>query len=121
MYTIDGALFISELDNYEMGCIETAANMHVELHIKESTLPNLIDELKRQFNIKNNEEMSFNSCDELGRIDISFTSLKPHSFERASAGSFEKFKRNEVKLYINTYSVYVEKIEAVDLSLLNFN
>ena len=112
MFLIKGAIATSEKDIFDKGCVETVKHEHLDLDLQAETLELLINELKVYFNVKSNTDLSINACDEQGRIDIDWHSLKPLNYSRVSKANWLKFTANEIScLYLNRISVQVEQIQ----------
>lgn len=118
MYYIKGAIWHTEKYNWEHGCdYETAQSQSVEFNITAESLEECIRELKVQTYSKN-IELDFNSCDEQGRIDIQWSSLKPFSFNRFNSKSdkYNSFVNGYIDCYLNIFSIVVEQSCHADLS-----
>lgn len=104
--------FVGE-DNYEEGEIKSSTSFKtldndfystsLEV-IKEKT----IEELLKRGYIYNNINIDLNACEELGRIDVTFTSSKPNKYCKPENKDETLFVINKLNLYNITLSFYVD-------------
>ena len=111
-YKVNSFIWHCEEDNFENGCDpETSETNTGEMGISSNKLTDVLEAVKLQLGCKNNDEIELNACEEDGRIDFQFMSLKPFSVFRASDKSLSKFRSGDINLYFNCVSVYVDTVE----------
>lgn len=104
--------FVGE-DNYEEGEIKSSTFFKTLDNDFYSTSLALVKEviieslLKKGYADKD-IDISLNSCEELGRIEINFISTKEKTYSPANKKHFELFKEGKIKLYNITlcFNVY---------------
>jgi len=110
----------SEEDIYSEGCQPESANYNFGKDIfVTDTVERLVRKCQDFCGSDSKEDLQFNSCDEIGRLDISI--MEDSDATKASARQIEEWKQGNCRLWSSTYTFQIEKIQAepVDLSILN--
>ncbi len=115
-YQIDGFLKMSEQDIYNDGCQPDTSNTYwIDHLIQNCSLDGLIDGIK-SFTDAENDDLSLNSCDEIGRIDAQV--METSGGIKANDRDFDLWKQGKIDLYLVTYSCQVKLINETDVDLL---
>ncbi len=113
-YLISGGVWHCEEDHFYQGCLpDTCQSTAFEIEIKGDTLKEALNRLYELTNSKKSECL-FNSCDDIGRIDIQWSSLAPFSYSRVSGGKVKQFNLGKIHFFSNTLIVNAEKTEDVN-------
>lgn len=115
-YQIAGFLKITEEDIYDDGCQpDTTIHTEVDIILRGGTLEELVNEILKFFGVEK-DSVDFNSCDEVGRVDVSI--LENKYGYAANESEVSGWENGNVRLWLANYSGYVERIysESVDLS-----
>lgn len=114
-YLADGWAKFSEEDIYSDGCQPNTGSMYGgEEAWKAGTIEELIEQLL-SFTGGEREDIQLNSCDEVGRIDISV--MEDENGNRATRQQIEDWKEARIKLWDCIYTFRVERIQAEDVNL----
>jgi hypothetical protein len=114
-YQANGWAKFYEEDIYNEGCIpHTGGIIDGNELFKADTLDGLLNELIA-FTGANYEDIQLNSCDEVGRVDISI--MENADGARATKREIELWKEAEIQLWDCIYTFTVEKIQAETVNL----
>jgi len=111
MYQLNGFHKRMELDNYENGCDPSLTNSSfVDVSFEAQTIQEVLDKVYAFFNVTQ-RNITLNSCDEEGRIDIS---LQENDEAIApSEQELKHWKEGKYSLYYSTYTGTLEKVTTV--------
>lgn len=111
-YVIKGYIAFSEQDNYENGCIletsQTEFNDHYEC--KADNLKDLIAKLTLEFSASSVEDFLFDSCDELGRLDLQVYQTKPFHCSKPNSSTLDQWKQGKRDMWLTCYSFKVIQV-----------
>lgn len=109
-YQIKNVLLFTEEDNYGEGCNpDTSNTVGIDVTFEGGSQEEVIKQFKNFFDL-NQEDLELNACDCLGRIDGQVLLTCDHL--RASPEQIKQWKKGEIKLYLGTYSAYLERVIA---------
>ena len=109
-YQINGWTRFSEEDRYQQGCLPNTGQMYSDNQVFASeSLDDLIQSLL-DFTGADINAVEFNSCGDIGRIDISLLEDENSSF--ATRGQIEEWKRGEIKLWNSIYTFQANKVNS---------
>lgn len=116
MFETDKAFKFYEEDTYENGCIPDSGGTCI-YHIKfsDNTLNGLIKQMENWFDTKR-EDMEFNSCDNIGRVDIGV--MEDDKGDFATKAQLELFKQGKCRLW---YAIYTFNVSEVTRELVDFD
>lgn len=115
-YQAHGWIKFYEEDIYQEGCIPHTGGMIDGREIfKANTLDGLLNEVL-SFTDGDLEGMEFDSCDEVGRLDIFL--MENADGCRATKREIELWKDGDLQLWNSIYSFQIEQITANPVSLL---
>lgn len=104
-----------ELATYEDGCLPHTGGMIDGSELfKAETLDGLLGGLL-SFTSGEADCLELNSCDELGRVDISV--MEDENGYKATSRQLEQWKNGEIRLWDCIYTFQVEKITAEAVNL----
>jgi hypothetical protein len=109
-YQISGFHKITELDNFEQGCVGESNEQYFAHSITAKTLEELI---KKAENFTNGERGEFWE-DDPSRVD--FQTTETGDGYPATPLDVNRWKRGELKLYAVTYTCYVEQVSTANLA-----
>lgn len=105
----------AEEDVYQEGCKPGTGSAYVEdAKFEDATLGGIIDKIKRYFDIDSDEELQFNACEEVGRLDIVI--MEDRDGIKANERDIEDWKIGEKRLW---YCIYTYRIWEVDRKPVN--
>jgi hypothetical protein len=108
-----------EEDSYEEGCLpNTCKSFEYNVTLRGDTLQELIKEIVDHFDIRK-DYILFNSCDEIGRVDIQTSEdVRGNQVEVEEWSGYDAWKQGTRKLYACTYfgNIHLVSKELVDLS-----
>ena len=107
MFEISGFHKIAELDNFEEGCIEGINDSYFDMHISAQDVPALVKQII-SFIGAEDDSVSLDSCEEVGRIDIQKTENAEGN--DPTARELSDWKAGRINLYAVTYTCYVEEV-----------
>ena len=114
-YQANGWLKFYELSTYEDGCLpHTGGLIDGQERFTSETLQGLLDGLLT-FVDGERDCLELNSCDELGRVDISV--LENADGYRATRQQIEAWKEGKLELWDSIYTFQVEKIQSEVVNL----
>ena len=114
-YQANGWLKFYELCTYEDGCLpHTGGLIDGKERFTSKTLQGLLDGLL-SFVDGEKDCLELNSCDELGRVDISV--LENADGYRATRQQIEAWKEGKLELWDAIYTFQVEKIQSKVVNL----
>ena len=114
-YQADGWIKFYELSTYEEGCLPHTGGMTDGNQLfKAETLDGLVKELLA-FTGANYEDIDFNSCDEVGRLDISV--MEDDHSSVATRGQINQWKEGQIRLWDCIYTFTVKKIQSETVNL----
>lgn len=99
----------SELDNWENGCTGEYFASSWEITFTADNQGELIQKMLVYFRIQDRSHLSLNSCDEAGRIDVTFNTLNKFDTCPIDNDELERFKRGEISAYLTTFTFYVRE------------
>lgn len=114
MLEVNGWLKLAEEDNWENGCDGSATQFSGSDRFTAETLPELLDRLKG-FSGGEDSGVLLNSCGEEGRIDIQV--YENAEGIPASQSEMDRFKKGECRVWLATYSFYVEEVSRQSVRL----
>lgn len=106
MLEVNGWSKMSEEDNWENGCSLDATFFSGNDRFAAETQDELIQKLMDFSGADDRENVLINSCDDLGRIDIQV--YENEYAYPASKAEMERFKLNDARIWLSTYSFYAE-------------
>lgn len=112
--TNEGFVF-SEEDSFENGCLSNTQQSWIyDVDFKADTVKELLQKIKEHFEV-DDQDISLNSCDELGRIDIQKLKNKRGYFLTPS--EIEEWKKGKIQAWsvCYTYTIYEVERKIVDL------
>ena len=113
-YLAQATIAFSEEDEYLNGCIlGTSRDYYLEEEFKADNLGNLLQFITEYYNVTK-ENLTLNSCDEIGRLDLTRMETKPFG-PKANEESLKLWREGKKKLYYTVYSFRISRIEYVDL------
>ena len=116
-FVVNGWDKFSEQDIYSDGCQpDTATNYGGDSVFRSATLVGLIDDLLA-FTGAEKEALLLDSCDEVGRIDISV--LENCDGYSATPREIESWKAGEIKLWNSIYTFRAQYTESVPVDFEN--
>ena len=114
-YQANGWAKFYEEDIYAEGCLPHTGGMITGNDLfKSETLDGLLNELLA-FTGANYEDIQLNSCDEVGRVDISV--MEDDRGSMATRKQIEAWKEGEVRFWDCIYTFQVEKIQSEAVNL----
>ena len=114
-YQASGWGKLSEEDIYKDGCQPNTGGFTTGYTLfKADTLDGLLNELI-SFVGANHEDVQLNSCEEVGRVDISI--MENADGARATKQEIELWKEADIQLWDCIYTFTVEKIQAEAVNL----
>jgi len=103
-------------DVYEEGCLpHTGGIIDGREQFKADTLDGLLNELIA-FTGANYEDIQLDSCDEIGRVDISI--MENADGARAMKWEIDSWKEADIQLWDCIYTFHIEQINATPVKLL---
>lgn len=112
-YEANGAIWYSERDDWEHGCVEPFNDGYTDERLSADTLDELFVKIRRAVSFDPaNAEMVLNPLGENdGRIDIGGTTNDlDDGTSWATADEMEEWKRGERDLYYTVWTFHVEKV-----------
>lgn len=114
-YLADGWLKFYEEDIYAEGCIpDTGGIIDGRDQFKADTLEKLLNEIL-SFTDGDREGMELDSCDDIGRVDISI--IENADGARANKSEIESWKAGDLQLWDCIYTFRVQRIQAETIDL----
>lgn len=121
-YKIAGYLAHSEQDNYKDGChgkCLTKFTPNNSFIITADSMKSLINKLQIEFSSKDINDFLFNSCDEMGRLDLQVIQRVPFECAKPSSKTIEEWKAGEIDLWLTCYTFNVEMVQVeIDLQTI---
>lgn len=114
-YQVSGWAKFYEEDIYNEGCIPHTGGMIDGSDLFKSESISGLLEVLLSFTGANYEDIQLNSCDELGRVDISV--MEDDNGSMATRGQIEEWKEGQIRLWDCIYTFQVEKITAQTANL----
>jgi hypothetical protein len=117
-FQVRGYSAFSEEDHYEQGCIGPAKheNEGHALVMYGKTFDELLDLIKIQFSVPDDESFLLDSCGDIGRLDLQVMQREPFDISKLSPQTLQRWKAGKKKLYLTCYTFYVEQVN-VELEL----
>lgn len=117
MYQINFSTKHAERDNYETGCDpDTSVMYEPNIFIKAENLSELIVKVKELFSVAD-DSLLFNSCDEVGRLDVqAYEGNDGTTVDLENESERKDWEAGKKEVWLATYTGIVEKTEIVDLS-----
>lgn len=115
-YETGKALKFAEQDVFNEGCLpNTGSSYEVDLTFEADTLAELLEKIKDFYDV-GTDDLSLDSCDEEGRLDIQV--METEDGGKASEREFALWEQGQTKLYLACYTYQVDKVtrEPVKLS-----
>ena len=114
MYKLD-TLVLSHAtkDNWENGCVLDSTTKILEIddeYVLSSSLEYLINLCMEFTKQTNKQNVLLNSCDEIGRLDIQFNTLKPHVFNKLTDASKARWQKGEIDTYLHDVSFTITEL-----------
>lgn len=103
------AVVSSELDNWENGCTGECFASCWKITFKSDNQGEIIQKMLSYFRIPDRSYLSLNSCDEDGRIDVTFNTLEKFDTSPIDNDELEQFKKGEISTYLTTFTFYVRE------------
>jgi len=114
-YLADGWMKFYEEDIYSEGCLpHTGGIIDGREQFKAETLDGLLNELL-SFTDGDREGMEMDSCDDIGRLDISI--MENADGARATKWEIESWKAGDIQLWDCIYTFRIKRIQAEEISL----
>lgn len=114
-YQANGWVKFYEEDIYQEGCIpHTGGLIDGREVFRADTIDGLLNELVA-FAGANYEDIQLNSCDEMGRVDISV--MENAVGASATRSELEAWKQADIQLWDCIYTFHIEKIAAEAVNL----
>lgn len=112
-YVIKGFHAFSELDNWEDGCQIDSSKSYFndEFYLSAASMRELIAGLIKEFNATDINDFLFDSCEELGRLELQVMQRVPFVQQKPSNETIKKWKSGKIDLYLTCYMFYVTRIE----------
>ena len=115
-YQANGWVKFSEEDIYKDGCQPNSSQFSDgNINWKDESLPDLIKQLLA-FTGADNGALDFDSCDEIGRLDISC--LEDIEGNHATESQIKAWKAGVIRLWSCIYSFQIEQIITTPVKLL---
>lgn len=115
-FEVRGWIKFGEVDNYKEGCdYKTGFHHHGTDYFKGNTIQEIIEECQNFVSSDNVNDLMLDSCDDIGRLDISL--LENEEGYKASKREIELWKENKVTLYNVIYTFQIELVQRENVSL----
>lgn len=113
-----GYVRFSEEDVFENGCQpDTGTTNYGSDTIVGKTIEDLVNKCQEAVMSDSKEDIILDSCDEIGRLDISI--IENADGYKATAFEIARWKLGHIKLYSSIYSFRLQIVTREDVSLLN--
>lgn len=113
-YTAELEVKLIEQDDYNHGCLpNTAQEVYYTQQFSAESLAELLHQISEYHSVAV-EDMNFNECDELGRLDIQC--MEDDNGLLMFESEKEQWKQGKKQAWLATYTYYVSRCEPVDIS-----
>lgn len=99
-------LVSSELDHWENGCTGEHSVNFWDLEFNAENEQKLIDKITSYFGVTV-DYLQFNSCDEIGRLDVQLQTLHMFDEYQLTKSELEEFKVGNIQAYLTAFSFHV--------------
>lgn len=117
LFTVRGFMALSDPDTYNEGCDPYKSKSYFEpdFRLSANSLSELLEGLRTKFCAKNND-LTFDACEEPGRLDIQVYQREPFVVSKLSAKTIEDWQGGRRVLWLTNY-IFQVVIEQHDVTL----